>query len=337
MQTLAPIQTQNQLVSIVNESGLEKTKAQILLDNFSNYFEIASDWQRKADSLVVNNIEQIAEMKMAREGRLFLKQKRVEVEKTRKQLKESALREGQTIDAIARILTNLIEPIEENLEQKEKYREIQEATRKAELKMIRESELQPYLEFVPFGLQLGEMSEDDFNKTITGARIQLKAKIEAEQKAEADRIAKEKAEEEERERMRIENEKLKAEREAREKELEKERARVAKEKAIADAKLKAEREAREKLEAEIKAKQEAEARAKKDEELKAAAELKAKQDEEKKLAKSGDKEKLRKWLTGFSKSNIEIQTKGEAGAVKEEIEKKFDSFLLWSNSLINSL
>lgn len=49
-------------------------------------------------------------------------------------LKESALREGQTIDAIAKILKNLITPIEEDLEKKERFAIIQEENRKAELK-----------------------------------------------------------------------------------------------------------------------------------------------------------------------------------------------------------
>ena len=117
---------ENQLAKIVNESGLEQSKAQVLLANFSNYFEIAAEWEQKAKMLTVTNESQTAEMKMAKEGRLFLKNKRVAVENTRKQLKEQSLREGQTIDAIAKILKNLIEPSEEHLERQEKFIEIRE-------------------------------------------------------------------------------------------------------------------------------------------------------------------------------------------------------------------
>ena len=131
---------ENQLVKIINESGLDKSKGQVLLENFSNYFEVASEWEKKANELTVTSVEQVAEMKLAREGRLFLKDKRVTIEKTRKLLKENALREGQTIDAIAKILTNLIEPIEKNLEHKEKFAEIQEAKRIEELRSSREDE-----------------------------------------------------------------------------------------------------------------------------------------------------------------------------------------------------
>ena len=51
---------------------------------------------------------------MAREGRLFLAQKRIDVEKARKALKEQSLRKGQAIDAIAKFLTSLIEPTEKS-------------------------------------------------------------------------------------------------------------------------------------------------------------------------------------------------------------------------------
>jgi len=43
---------ENQLSVIVKESGLEKTKAQVLLDNFSTYFQIASEWEKKAKTIV---------------------------------------------------------------------------------------------------------------------------------------------------------------------------------------------------------------------------------------------------------------------------------------------
>ena len=49
---------ENGLVKLVNDSGLDKTKSQVLLENFSNYFEIASDWENKAKMLVITSVEQ---------------------------------------------------------------------------------------------------------------------------------------------------------------------------------------------------------------------------------------------------------------------------------------
>lgn len=50
----------NQLQVIVEGSGLEKTKAQFILDKFTNYFEIAADWENKAKTIVVSS-EQVYE------------------------------------------------------------------------------------------------------------------------------------------------------------------------------------------------------------------------------------------------------------------------------------
>ena len=80
--------------------------------------------------LKVVNEKQQAEMKMAREGRLFLKEKRIAIEKARKAMGEQALREKQAIDGIAKVLKSLIIPIEKYLEQQEKFVEFREKERK---------------------------------------------------------------------------------------------------------------------------------------------------------------------------------------------------------------
>ena len=115
---------ENQLQVIVKDSGLEPTKAKFILDNFQNYFEVADEWTKKAKSILVTNENQTADMEMARVGRLFLREKRIAIEKVRKELKEQALREGKAIDGIANVLKALIVPIEEYLEQQEKLVEI---------------------------------------------------------------------------------------------------------------------------------------------------------------------------------------------------------------------
>jgi hypothetical protein len=125
----------DKLALIIQESGLEKSKAQVLLENFKDYFEIAAEWEIKAKAIVVTSADQVAEMQMARAGRLFLREKRLHIERTRKALKEQALREGRAIDGIANVIKALIVPIEEYLEEQEKFIEIQ-AAHKAELARI---------------------------------------------------------------------------------------------------------------------------------------------------------------------------------------------------------
>lgn len=320
MQETTTVSQDNQLAVIVKESGLEQSKAQILLNNFSNYFDIAADWENKAKTLVVTSESQLAEMKMAREGRLFLKSKRVAIENTRKELKEQSLREGQTIDAIAKILKNLIEPIEEHLEKQEKFIEIRETQRKEERKAKRVQVLTA-LNFDFTYTDLLNMPDEQYDALVLKLENERDARIEAERKAEEERIAKEKAEAEERERIRIENERLKKEAEERERiaaeerrKYEQEIARREEERRKAEEKERKEREAieekarLERLSAEAERKRiEAEANAKLEEERKEreriAAELKAKKDaeekaeqerllSEKKAAAAPDKQKL---------------------------------------------
>ena len=196
----------NELVQVIEGSGLEVATANYIKEQFIPFFDKAIEWRQKAEALVVTDISQTREMKMAREARLALKEIRVSADKTRKQLKEDSLRYGKAVQGVYNLIEYLIAPIEKHLQEQEDFVVIQEVKRKAEIKASREVELQPFAEFVPFGLNLGEMSEEDYVKTLNGAKLQLQAKIEAEQKAEAERIAREKAEAEERERIRIENE-----------------------------------------------------------------------------------------------------------------------------------
>ena len=116
-----------QLQTIVKDSGLETTKAKVILEKFHDYFDMAAEWEVKAKSIVVKDASQTADMQTARVGRLFLREKRIAIEKTRKELKEQALREGKAIDGIANILKGIIVPIEEYLNHQEKFVERQVA------------------------------------------------------------------------------------------------------------------------------------------------------------------------------------------------------------------
>lgn len=195
---------ENQLALIVEQSGLEKSKAQVMLDTFQDYFKIAAEWEVKAKAIVVTDASQTGDMAMAQQGRLFLRDKRITIEKTRKDLKEQSLREGKAIDGIANVLKALIVPIEEHLAKQENF-----------VKLKAEAEV-------------AEKAEQE--------------RVEAERKEEADRIAREEAERKERERIQAENEKLRQEAEVREKKAVAERAKHEAEQKAADDKLQEERE-----------------------------------------------------------------------------------------------
>jgi len=137
----------NKLEIVVKESGLEKTKADYILEKFSDAFKVAGKWEEKAKGIKVEDETQISEMKIARIGRLELRDKRVDIEKERKRLKEQSLREGKAIDGIANVLKALIIPIEKYLDDQEHFVEnkkkeeakirLEEAEKKAEEERIR--------------------------------------------------------------------------------------------------------------------------------------------------------------------------------------------------------
>lgn len=332
MTTTAEKTEQNQLSVIINESGLEQTKGQILLDKFSDYFKIAAEWESKINGLNVTDVSQKAEMKMAGEARKFLKDKRTDIERTRKELKEQSLREGQTIDSIARILKNLIEPLEEKAEEIEKFAERKEAERIQLLQEERLAELQKYDFQYNTGFNLGSMDEAMYQNLLAGCKKAYEDKIEAERKAEEDRIAKEKAEAEERERVRLENERLKKEAEERErihaeerKKAEEERKAIEekarKEREQAEAIARKEAEERERLQAELKAKQDAENKRLADEKAKADAEEKARKEAERKAKNAPDKVKIQELKSKIESIEMPSVKSDEAQAIVNDVKK----------------
>ena len=238
------MEERNELAIIVRESGLEATKAQVMLDNFGDYFKVAAEWEARAKTIIVKDASQVVDMKMARTGRLFLREKRIAIEKTRKELKEQALREGKAIDGIANVLKALIVPIEEHLEQQEKFVEIKaaaeaearriEAEKKAEEERIAkekaEAEERERIRLENIRLQ---KEAEERERAITAER----AKVEAERQRKEKELAEERARvERERQAEREKQERILAEQKKR---AEAERAKVEAEKAAVEAKLKA--------------------------------------------------------------------------------------------------
>lgn len=261
---MAKISKENQLAVIVKESGLEATKAKVILEKFQDYFEIASEWEKKARTLVVTNETQTAEMQMARTGRLFLKEKRVAIEKVRKELKEQALREGKAIDGIANVLKALIVPIEEYLEHQERFVEIREEKaaearrlevekRLEEERIAQEKAYAEELEKKRLENERLKKEAEKREKVLSMERIKAEAEKKAiEEKNRKEREAQEKKMEEERRKQEeiLTKERAKADTERKEAE---EKARIAKEKEKArlekeHAKVEAERKEKERLE-----------------------------------------------------------------------------------------
>jgi hypothetical protein len=156
------------------ESGLPREVVLSIDSKFKEYEDIANEWNKKAYEIEVTDESQVDLMQQAREGRLLLKAKRVEIEKTRKRLKEQSLLEGRFIDSLAKRLFAIIEPAEEHLELQEKHTEIKEQLRKSKLKAERLGLLTPYLHFLDLSqFDLSTMSDVAFNTIFNGAKVSL--------------------------------------------------------------------------------------------------------------------------------------------------------------------
>ncbi len=341
---------------VVRESGLEVESAKNVLETFVPLLKQADEWRKKVAGLVVTDVSQVAEMKLARDSRLALKEIRVNAEKARKRLKEDSLRRGKAIDGAYNIVEFIIAPLEKELQAQEDFVKNKELERKAALKEARSSVLVPLLlsphELV--GLVLEDMTPETFQQLVDFKQAASIARAEGARRIEADRIAREHDEAVERERIRVENERLKAEAAEKEKALQAERARVDRERAeaaeatrqenlrqqalreVERQKAETERKRIEAEKAELQRKADAEKaalqkkldeaaaieRTRKAEELEKArleAEARAKQAEaERKAAAAPDKEKLLAFITTIRAVSLPEVASADAGFIRDK-------------------
>jgi len=287
---------ENQLAIIVKESNLEPTKAKYILEKFTEYFDMADEWTIKARAIVVTKESQKAEMEMARTGRLFLKEKRVAVEKARKELKEQALREGKAIDGIANVLKALIVPIEEYLEQQERFVEIQQEKKEAAMRL----EIEKRMEEERIAKEKADAEALEKarleNEKLKAEAVEREKKVAAERKKQDELLAKERA-------------KSEATRKEQEKKLVAERAKAAAEREEAEEVARIEREKQEKKLAAERAKAEKERRA---------AEEKARAEKEKERAKADAERKEKERLAEILKNQIECPKCGHKFQLNKE-------------------
>lgn len=347
----------NELPVQPNEYGLDAKQANDLIGNLPVIKSEREILISQFNEVILLDIEDVNTSKQARELRLKIQKNRTQgINKWHKEAKDMFLRGGQFVDAIKRFESSVNESMESRLEEIEKYAEIKEQKRIAELKEKRIKELELYSEFVPFGIDLGTLSDDEFTKLFNGAKLQYEAKIEAERKAEEERKRLEEIQKLHHERKDklldvwqfIENknqnfgelsasefsqlldfakkDKLNYEKEQERIKLENER--LEKERKESERKLAEEREKQAKLEAELKAKKEAEEKAKKE----AEAEKQRLEKEAEERAKAPIKKQMLYWIDSFDIPETSIENHKV-----QEIKSKFEAFKKWAKSEIEKL
>lgn len=182
---------------LVGNGLIEKSKADYIKEKFQDFTQVIEEWAEKANAIAVTDESQKELMAQAREGRLLLKAKRIEVEKVRKSLKEQSLNEGRMIDSVAKYLTGLIEPAEKHLELQEKFIEIREQEKRIEVKERRLATLAPYWEVIDAtAIQLDLITDEAFTTILNGAKMALENKRAEELRLEEERKENERKQEE---------------------------------------------------------------------------------------------------------------------------------------------
>jgi septal ring factor EnvC (AmiA/AmiB activator) len=252
-------------MTVENETGLaELSKADLVVAKFKPYME-----------LKVVDVNDKAGLKKVHDARMEVRRVRIDLEKSRKALVEDSVAFQKKVNAEAKRINGIIEPIETHLEnqeaiverEKERLKKIEE-DRQREILTKRLNDLAAVgFAINPTFVQM--MNEDDFGKLLAEKTAAFEAeqqrKIEEAAKAEAERkrLAQERAEFE---RQKAEADRLERERqaviEAERKERERAEAEARAEIQRHQAELKAERERLERLEFERQAKERAEAEAK---------------------------------------------------------------------------
>jgi hypothetical protein len=188
--------TPDQLDEVIKSSGLEIQEGEQIKQSFLPFLVQLSDIQEQSTKINFEHPADIDE-KIARELRLKTVKIRTGASDLKDSRKKIHLLKGNLEQASYNLIAASCKLAEETFTQVEKAREIAEAKRKAELKAQREIEAQPYAEYLPFGIDLGQLDEAGYNNLLTGAKMQLQAKIDAELKAEQKRIADQKAKDDE--------------------------------------------------------------------------------------------------------------------------------------------
>jgi hypothetical protein len=230
----------NSTLEIVPPPETEQPMKQVAI--WEPFEEKLAKLQMTALTLKVTDISQASEMKLARATRLTLRELRIAIEHRRKELGEYHLRETQRINAGAKTLKDLIEPLEERLLEQEEFIERAAAKERAERNIARCGELRPFVTD-PTVYNLADMAEQDYQELLAMCKNLTEQKRIAAEKAEAERLARMKREAEEHEHIRKENERLKNEARERERAARVERDKAQKERDAIEAKARAEREA----------------------------------------------------------------------------------------------
>lgn len=180
-----------ELVAITTKQQLPEDLALFTIEKFNPIWSQIQEWKDKAETLVVTDISQTAEMKMAGDARKAVKKVRTSANALREELKADSLRYGRAVQELYNEIEARLKPIEEHLEKQEKFKELYEMKQREALRVEREALIEPLRQYAFTGINFGEITQDDFDMILNNAKLAKQAAEEAARKAEAERIERE--------------------------------------------------------------------------------------------------------------------------------------------------
>lgn len=175
-----------------SEFGIEPGKVANLLGNLPQIQDERLELMAQYEQVVRMDIDDPKTSEIAKKLRIRIRDNRTKgIMVWHKSTKEYFLKGGQFVDAIKTKEVAVNTRMEENLEQIENYLILKKQKELEELRMKRKEELMPYMEFVP-PIDLGMLSDEDYAKVLTGAKLQFEhhQAQEAQRQAEALRLQK---------------------------------------------------------------------------------------------------------------------------------------------------
>lgn len=171
-----------------SQFNIQESKAKEITKGLELILSERQAFESQYNDVVTMNIESPQTWKLARELRLRIRDNRTKgIEQWHKAEKEFFLRGGQFVDAIKKKELVVSHKMESDLAEIENYAEIKEAERKDALEASRKQALEPVINYAPSGINLREMSDDDFDRVLKGAFLMLDAEIKAKEEAEKEK------------------------------------------------------------------------------------------------------------------------------------------------------
>ena len=169
--------------------GIEAKQEQELLGNLPQIINERDILETQYSEVIKMDIENPESWKIARELRMLIQKNRTQgINPWHRKTKDYFLKGGQFVDAIKRKEVEVNERMESNLLEIEKFEEVQKQNEIKRLNDLRISEIDLFKDFVPFGINLGEMQEEDYQKLLQGAKMQFEAEQERLRKEEEERL-----------------------------------------------------------------------------------------------------------------------------------------------------